>query len=254
MKKLTLAVFLLLLLFPVFAAADAPPVKLLLARGSNSDYSPHLYGYIEVANLGPNKQVTLVYQMDNGAWYEVDAAYHAPTHDNLEAWSFRTPNYTPSTLRPVPVRFAIKYTVNGVTYWDNNGGQDYSMQIGYRAYLESVLFGQATVWRDYGAWAVMYNSSRQITRLTFHGAVFVKNIAYDKLVNIIYSTDNWATIRTAPASYSQTMANGIEKWGMMFDVPVDTANIRYAISYTVNGFTYWDNNFTRNYTLQAPTQ
>lgn len=254
MKKfvLSLVLFSLLILVPVFAVADAPPVKLLLARGSNSDYSPNLYGFIEVANLGPNKQVSLVYQMDNGEWRELPATYHAPTHDNLEAWSFRTPNCTPSTLRPVPVRFALKYTVNGVTYWDNNGGQDYIMQIGYQAYLESILFGQATVWRDYGAWAIMYNTSHQITRLTFHGAVFVKNISYDKVVNIVYTTDNWVTTRTASASYSQTMAYGIEKWGVMFDVPVDTAAIQYAISYTVGGFTCWDNNFTQNYTLQAP--
>jgi len=124
MKRLafTLVLFSLLAFVPVFAAAAAPPVKLLLARGSNSDFSPNLFGYIEVANLGSNKQVSLVYQMDNGEWRELPATYHAPTHDNLEAWFFRTPNYTPSTLRSIPIRFALKYTVNGVTYWDNNGG------------------------------------------------------------------------------------------------------------------------------------
>jgi len=252
MKKIISLLFIvsLIALLPVLSMAfDAPPVKLLLARGSNSDRTPHLFGYIEVDNMGENKQVCLVYQVNGGSWKELSATRHATTHHNLEAWYFQTPAFFPPAGQSVTIRFAAKYVVNGITYWDNNGGQDYTIKIGYKTALENILLGSATHYRDYGGWAILKNINGGIERLHFHGAVYVQNLAYDKEVKMVYTTDNWDTSHTADFSYSKTMANNIEQWGIMFEVPVDTTTIQYVISYKVNGMTHWDNNFQQNYTL-----
>lgn len=34
---------------------------------------------------------------------------------------------------PVTIQFAIKYEVNGNTYWDNNDGNNYKVYSGYHA-------------------------------------------------------------------------------------------------------------------------
>ena len=39
---------------------------------------------------------------------------------------------------------------------------------------------------------------------------------------------------------------GLEQWYFTLDLGSATT-VEYAVSYTVAGVTYWDNNFTRNY-------
>ena len=76
----------------------------------------------------------------------------------------------------------------------------------------------------------------------------MQNYGYNKVVKVRYTTDNWATFKDADLTYYSTYDDGTEYWSVELDssVKIDS-NFKYAISYTVNGVTYWDNNFGLNY-------
>ncbi|MNP59986.1 putative phosphatase regulatory subunit [compost metagenome] len=86
---------------------------------------------------------------------------------------------------------------------------------------------------------------------TFSGAVYVKNIDPTKTVKIVYTTDNWATVHEGYATYvnRSNNFNTVELWTYTFNVPGAT-EVKYAISYTTAGSTYWDNNNGSIYTVK----
>jgi hypothetical protein len=90
-------------------------------------------GEILVDNLAFNKRVGVAYSRDGGAtWNNVDGAYLgavgavASNVSGVEVWKFKTPqlNIEPGSDN---YRFAVFFEVTdwGVSYWDNNFGQDY---------------------------------------------------------------------------------------------------------------------------------
>jgi|GEM_PF-1581378 len=99
----------------------------------------------------------------------------------------------------------------------------------------------------------------------------VQNIAYSKEVSILWTDDDWTTSQTANLTYDYSLPNNYEVWGVDFS-PMGrldsyyiggwhnyvtnhtrsggtSVTIKYAISYKVNGNTYWDNNNGQNYSL-----
>jgi len=140
--------------------------------------------------------------------------------------------------------FVVGYTVNGQTYWDNNGGQNYRL-----AKNAGPLLG-----RDVMVSAVYLYSAG-------NGAVDVRNVGYSKVVEVVYTTNNWKTVMVAQASYGGSRIYygyssfdnpnqyGVERW--YFFLPSFAGKeVKYAISYKVNGQTYWDNNEGLNYTAK----
>ncbi|MCP3145113.1 carbohydrate-binding protein [Pyxidicoccus xibeiensis] len=87
---------------------------------------------IDVKNLAYTKSVTVVYTTDNWATsHEAPAGFvsgytyayayiNSPNVKNVERWQAHIPGVTGASLK-----FAVRYQVNGQTYWDNNFGQDY---------------------------------------------------------------------------------------------------------------------------------
>ncbi|MOA00074.1 putative phosphatase regulatory subunit [compost metagenome] len=129
--------------------------------------------------------------------------------------------------------------VNGNTYWDNNGGSNYYNERSNNS-LSSIILGKANVLRAYD----------DLLNDTFSGGVYVKNITPTKTVKIVYTTDNWATTNEGYATYT-AMANNFnsaEIWTFNFSVTGAT-EVKYAISYSTGGSTYWDNNYGNNYTV-----
>ena len=85
--------------------------------------------------------------------------------------------------------------------------------------------------------------------------VLVRNIAFQKQVAIIYTTDNWFTCHNAFGIYSRPFAPAstphqlnTELWNIG-PVAVGTTG-QFAAFYTVPGATYWDNNFGLNYSFE----
>jgi WD40 repeat protein len=84
---------------------------------------------------------------------------------------------------------------------------------------------------------------------TLHVEIGVRNLAYTKVVGIVFTTDNWATEQTAYGIYDSTVwskTSDFEMWKVAPTVGSAT-EVRFAIFYRVAGSEYWDNNFGRNY-------
>ncbi|RCX18108.1 carbohydrate/starch-binding protein with CBM21 domain [Fontibacillus phaseoli] len=200
-------------------------------------------GNIEVANLGPVKNLTVHYTTDNVTWYDTSASYAGATDASHERWHFSifTNDSTTdhSELKNLQfVNFAIKYEVNNQTYWDNNGLANYYNEVSSTVPLRSVILGAPNV----------LNANSTLSNGTFSGNIYVKNLNPAKTVKVLYTTDNWATTHEGYATYNGSLNNfdSVENWNYSFNVPGAT-NVKYAISYTTGGQTYWDNNYGHNY-------
>lgn len=242
------------------AAHAANEIKLIKAESRSSYY--HGFSWedgrfeAQLANLAYTKDVVVHVKKTDGTWYDYPMSYGYASGNNREVWtapfsiSYNGVNSLPDT-GPV-IEFALKYTVNGVSYWDNNGGANYKVTRDAGSYLAP---GVNVALAGYAASIPM-----SYGELGWGSHVTVRNLAPNKVVKVVYTTDNWATTKTVNATYTagswtwgysytpQPNTMGFEEWDFRLpDVGIGST-IKYAVSYTVNGQTYWDNNNGLNYT------
>lgn len=185
-----------------------------------------------VDNLAYQKQVFVHAKLGN-VWKDLPLSYNRSVSNNKEIWVGKF-------LRPdqPSLEFAVKYLVNGKTYWDNNNGANYVLdKEGTR------LFGtNISVEKTFKS----ASASQQI----FENFVVVKHRDIAKEVKVVYSTDGWATTQPGRVTVSgPSKLDGLdtELWFVDFTFSPTATQVDYAFSYTVNGKTYWDNNFGRYY-------
>ncbi|MDD3224169.1 MAG: carbohydrate-binding protein [Clostridium sp.] len=84
-----------------------------------------LGGNITLSNIGNPKVVKVRYSEDGGVTYkESNANYDLSSDDkSLDYWSFSI-QLNSSTHK---VQFSVCYEVNGIEYWDNNFGSNYTL-------------------------------------------------------------------------------------------------------------------------------
>ncbi|MBT2290113.1 hypothetical protein J7E73_13350 [Paenibacillus albidus] len=249
MKKLFAGLMMFTLIFGVSFAGSAfasgDEVKLIDSDVSVI-YKPGYVGFsgnIDVANLGPVKNVTVHYTTDNTKWYDTSASYVGSADVNREKWHFGI-SRTDSSIDHLElknlsfIKFAIKYEVNNQTYWDNNGGANYYNEVNHTFPLSSVILGSPNV----------LNANSTLSNGEFSGNIYVKNLNPAKTVKVLYTTDDWATTHEGDATFNGSVNNfdSVERWSYSFNVPGAT-NVKYTISYTTGGQTYWDNNYGHNY-------
>ena len=85
------------------------------------------------------------------------------------------------------------------------------------------------------------------------GFVRVLNIAYKKEVVVRYTADGWKTFREESAEHLSILIDGTMDT-FFFRIPLlsllkETSNVEFAIRYKVRGNVYWDNNFSKNYSV-----
>lgn len=196
-------------------------------------------GNIYVKNLGTNKNVSVHYTYNGIDWFDQPATYYKTLSDGSEVWKFQTPykSFLGARWAKCSCRFAIKYEVNGKTYWDNNNGNDYFLERGKNSSFISTVLSKSIVAFD-GIWDGGANKHNV--------SIALQNLGVDKTVKVHYTKDNWKTSHQVDASYSNTTNNGLEFWGCTINED-SSSNFEFCISYTVNGITYWDNNFESNY-------
>ncbi len=244
------------------AVTTANPVQLLQATAYHSSH----YGIsadeftikVRVKDLDYEKEVNVWAKTAAGTWTNLRPGYFVKSEENGDQiWTVigTQAAYPYASSLPElahPYEFAVKYKVNGVTYWDNNNNQNYHLGA-----TDGELLGN-----DINVLSLYSNGYKNTysNYTSFYGQVLIKNLAYDKKVKIIYSTDNWATTKTAnctfvPVNYfpygsSVIYPNeaGVERWNYSIEVPLNSSSVKFAIAYEVNGVTYWDNNYDKNYT------
>jgi len=181
---------------------------------------------IIVKNLGYQKKVSL-WAEKKGSWSDIFAEYKESLPGGLEKWTIETNDKF--------LKFAVKYQVNGQTYWDNNGGEGYSVPKLSDDFF--VLTGSEFP-------IVLGESIYAQHKLLVYSAV--QNRSIQKKVGLVYTTDNRKKNQNIYANNHFIMKSGIEVW--KFEEPISTSsNIEFALFCEMNGNDYWDNNFDRNY-------
>lgn len=179
--------------------------------------------YVKTDGTSSDQSVTVHYNyLDGEEWRDSDAVYFTTLSDGSKIWK--------ATFSSYNTEYAIKYTANGNEYWDNNNGQNYTNE----------NIGTAPITVNRGR-AFYGNFSNTVS-------VSLQNYAYEKEVAVRYTTDSWNTYSDVPMSYESTNANGTEVWTADIDtLPNDLSGFEFCVYYTVNGQTYWANNFNQNY-------
>ena len=88
------------------------------------------------------------------------------------------------------------------------------------------------------------------------GYVRVKNLAYEKRIVIRFSLNNWATYSDLAADWVESIGGTTEhpesdKFRFVIHLPSPnwSGTVEFAVRYDVAGWTFWDNNRQRNYTI-----
>ncbi|GAA4273889.1 hypothetical protein U6A24_01885 [Aquimarina gracilis] len=212
---------------------------------------------VKVANLSYDKNVSVFHEKVDGSWEEIPLSFSISVDDQNEIWTgeYRYTAYTDGKI--YDDEFAIKYEVNGTTYWDNNNGDNYRIEekeIG-------ALFAQPdlniSVDADFDSLYPVYGSDG----LRFSVVADIRNISPYKEVEVVYTTDGWQTQQYLSLSYTPRWYSGynyvllspnqfgIERWTGSVNVDESVNTIEYAVVYKVNGQEYWDNNYGRNYRI-----
>jgi hypothetical protein len=180
-------------------------------------------------------------------------------HDiSTDTWSFYPCNY----VRSVPGngeiweasvespldQFGVAYQDVATLYWDSNEGHYYNLDT--RIAEGTIGVGTAVIIPTLLAVSWEVDAAGN---LAVH--VLVKNLAFEKRVAIVYTTNNWLTLQNAFGNHSQSLAPvnsphqlNAELWEIVAPVGEGVAG-QFAAFLTVAGTTYWDNNFGLNYSF-----
>jgi hypothetical protein len=147
--------------------------------------------------------------------------------------------------------FVAKYVADDRIYWDNNSWRNYTLGHQDGPFLASdvpVLLESAVASLTEDGYTMSIN-------------VDVRDVAYSKRVRVLYSTDGWATAKEGSASYrygyhmgyGNLIATpnrfGVEPWAVTVTEKGLPQTIEFAIAYTADRDTYWDNNAGQNYLI-----
>ena len=178
--------------------------------------------YVKTDSVSSNQDVTVHYHYLDGEWRDSEATYFTTLSDGSKIWK--------ATISSYRMEYAIKYTANGNEYWDNNNGQNYTN--------ENIGVAPITVNRG----RPFYGGFNDLV------SVSLQNYAYEKEVAVRFTTDSWNTYTDVPMNYESTNDNGTEVWTTYINTYTnDLSGFEFCVYYTVNGQTYWANNFNQNY-------
>ncbi len=167
------------------------------------------YFGVVVQNLAYNKLVGIwspgLGTGTPGTWSFTPCSYSRSVPGNLEIWEGGGPA-GPAT----PMPFAVEYSALGNVYWDNNAGYNYSIEIDFGGIVE--VPATAVIGPNVLACGVVpgndglpaLQSGFVDSNGNLNVGVLVKNIAYEKQVGIVYTTDNWLTFQNAFGNHTQS--------------------------------------------------
>ena len=217
----------LVCMFTMFAGVSANAATDKVSMYSTETYfckygMTGTYVYVQTKDNASNQQVSIHYNYLKGqAWQDADAEYVKALDDGSKLWKAYITSYN--------TEYAIKYEADGVTTWDNNNGKNYKGE----------NLGTAPIVVRRTGYTYLPNQPVNVV---------LQNYAYHKDVKVRYTTNNWASYKDIPMHYVSTNENGTENWtANIVENTYDTTGFEYCVSYSVNGTTFWANNFNQNY-------
>jgi hypothetical protein len=235
------------------AAAPAPEgVRLLRAQSIVAQR----YGFVTQSTqydvvtgiFDHDKSVTVHVEGSDGSSADYPATFVRAVDATHELWhashDYKSGAWSSSgetTIEaPRALSIDVRVDANGATVRDDNGGRRYAL-----GSSDGPLLATTNALVNY--WSL--DSALSV-------GVDVRNLAYAKDVTIVYSPDGWRTVKTAKASFTPDYsygyawvpspnAVGVERWSLR--IPADFDCVDFAVSYSVAGTTYWDDNFGQNY-------
>jgi hypothetical protein len=221
-------------------------VALLQAEAGSTPTGTGSFSYftnfqVSVENIAFVKDVGIWgHDTASGTWGLFPCHYDHSVPNNNEVWQVHV-NTTEIDA------FDVRYQVAGSTYWDNNGGFNYALDTA-AAHTDGI--GTAVVGPNLRAVAWGVDPSG-----TLNVDVLIKNLAFVKQVAIVFTVNGWLTFSNALGSFQRmfppsTLPHQIQSELWKISVPVTAGPSRkFAVFYTVGGFTYWDNNFGLDYSF-----
>jgi hypothetical protein len=140
---------------------------------------------------------------------------------------------------PSELRFAIHHRAifsggTGRDAWDNNNGANYV------AYRDRPILGRGV--------DLVVTDARVANDVRFDVKLLVRDIAFEKHVDIIYTTDHWTTKKTASATYERGGFGSAEVWNASAELPRGSTRLDFAVVAHQDAREIWDNNYGANYT------
>ncbi|HCA05523.1 MAG TPA: hypothetical protein DEO32_06475 [Ruminococcaceae bacterium] len=178
--------------------------------------------FVQTKDNASNQKVYVHYNPLKGQeWKDAEAQYVKTLDDGSKLWKAYITSYN--------TEYAIKYVANGVTTWDNNNGKNYTDE-------------------DLGVAPITVKRGSYYGYGNYYVNAVLQNYAYVKDVKVRYTENNWKSYKDVSMKYMNTYANGTECWSTALKLTTnDASGFEYCVSYTVNGRTYWANNFGENY-------
>lgn len=210
--------------------AAEKPVELYYTYDNSYYINEYRTIYIKT-NINGNDESVSIHSRSSetsGEWIDYKGSYVKTLEDGSKIWKVET-SYAGNDIE-----YAIKYQVDGKTYWDNNNDNNYT---------NKNILGTAVI-------GVNPASHQDRNPSNYSIRVNIKNLAYDKRVKVRYTENNWDgdSYKDVPLTYITTNEDGSELWGTTLVLNENTKDkFHYAISYEANGTIYWDNNFGANY-------
>ncbi|AOR25159.1 carbohydrate-binding protein [Clostridium taeniosporum] len=205
------------------------PVQLYYAKYINCGYyGGAVEGAICIKNLAYDKKVIVHYASGEGnSWKDKEAHYVKTNPDGSEVWSFRI------AFKGLFTAFAIKYEVNGKTYWDNNNSKNYSVNYEY----DEVALGKSNS-------CVIYSGLNPLS-----GKFCVKNTGKKPTnIKVRYTEDNWKTYKEATIKPATNYVDSVSNYYFNADDCKElTKEIKFALYYEIDGIEYCDDNFGSYY-------
>jgi len=209
------------------ALADGAAVALRYATLEDSGWAI----VIEVQDDYFKEHVSVAYRTASGAWTERGARPLGTVGGGRELW---VADALPALE---PLEFAVHYKAifsggTGADFWDNNGGKNYRTGRLHSAMGPGI---------DVAVTALAVNAQG------LSASLLVRNLAYAKHVDVVYTTDDWKTTRKAAATYDHGGEDGGEVWRALVPLDGDVSAVKLAAVAEQLGEQAWDNDFGKNF-------
>lgn len=214
----------------IVAKADSVPVQLYYLDNQGGRYGMSNYTvYVQINSNASNKAVWVHYCQGGSDWMDKQGGYVTTLPDGSEIWKVTVEG-------AYGILYTIKFIGDGQVYWANNNGNNFTG--------DDVL-GTANI--KVGR----ISTSETINGTVINFSVTVKNLGFAKNVGIRYTDDNWASYKQVELKYDHSISGtNNEVWTGSITIDPNKKNaFQFCGFYTVNGNTYWDNNFGANYDI-----